>query len=130
MIVSLSNVSPGRAVRKRRMPARSGDCTSDLKRASRSGTSGRDPSRARRAANVTSSTDGLSLRSGWCAVDLRLVLLDEVLHADRIGLAVAVTGHRRGAAAGLDDDVGEEQVGINAHGSHVDNMYRLFFSAE
>ena len=117
MIVSLSNVSPGRAVRNRRMPARNGDCTSDLKRVSRSGASDRDdvPSLARRAEKVTSSTCHLALAgAGLGPIDRRLVLLDQLLHADGVHLAVAVAVDGRGSAARLDKDVGEEQVGVDA----------------
>ena len=41
-----------------------------------------------------------------------------------------MAGHRRRAAARLDEDVGEEQVGVDADRGHVDNMDRMFFSAE
>src|SRR6185436_50761 len=132
MMVSLSKASPGLAVRKRRMPARSGDCTSALNLVSRSGVSDRCvPSLARRAANVTSSTRHLDLAAaGGLAIDLRLILLDQLLHSDRISFAMAVARHRRLAASGLDDHIGEKQVGIDADRGHVNNMYRMFFSAE
>src|SRR5688500_8709531 len=143
MINSDSNASSGRALRKRRMPARSGDCTSDLNRASRSGTSGfgaADP--ARRAAKVTSSTGHLGLSAvakgfgatstpaGGPAVILRLVLLDQLLQAQRIALAMAVTAHGRLPAARFDEHVREQQVGVDLHGSHMRNMDRMFFSAD
>ena len=57
----MSKASPARALRKRRMPARSGDCTSVLNRVSRSCSArGGAPLVARRAAKVRSST-GISI---------------------------------------------------------------------
>ena len=137
--VSLSKVSSGRAVRKRRMPARSGDCTSDLKRLSRSGASGRwlpevgaprgeghiIHGRPRRPLAGRRTRDGAGR-----AVILRLVLLDELLHAHGVGLAMAVAGHGRGSAARLDQHVREQQVGVDAHRCHMRDMYRMFFSAD
>src|SRR5687767_6283762 len=133
MMVSLSKVSSGRALRKRRMPARSGDWTSDLKRDSRSGVSGRwllDV--ARRAAKVTSSTNDLGFAHGAAGrpVILRLVLLDALLDPQGVALAVAVAGHGRNSAACLDQHVREQQVGVDAHGCHMRNMDRMFFSAD
>ena len=133
MMVSLSKDSPGRALRKRRMPARSGDCTSDLEarlevERLRPLTC---PDVARRAEKVTSSTRHLE----WPAaarrpIHRRLILLDQLFHSHRIGLAMAVARDRRRAAAGFDNHVREQQVGIDAHRGHVHNMYRMFFSAE
>src|SRR5687767_2726750 len=132
MITSDSKASSGRALRKRRMPARSGDCTSDLKRVSRSGTSGFGaPELARRAAKVTSSTSHLELaaaRGG--TVILGLVLLDQLLHPHGVPFAVAVADDRRGSAARFDHHVREQQVGVDAHRSHMCNMDRMFFSAD
>src|SRR5687767_16033787 len=111
MITSVSKVSSGRAQRKRRMPARSGDCTSPLNRVSMSNSGFCDPALARRAAKVTSSTGhlGFSFLLGG-AVILRLVLFDQLLHADGVGLAMAVAAHGGGAAAGLDNHVRKQQV--------------------
>src|SRR5688500_5092637 len=139
MITSVSKVSSGRAQRKRRMPARSGDCTSPLNRVSMSNSGFCDPALARRAAKVTSSTGHLGVSAfaegdggllGGRAVILGLVLLDQLLHAHGVGLAMAVAAHRGGAAAGLDDHVRKQQVGINAHGCHMRDMDRMFFSAD
>ena len=44
----------------------------------------------------------------------------------RVRLAVPVAPHRARAAAGLDDDVGEQQVAIDQHRRDVRDVHRLF----
>ena len=128
--------SPGRALRKRRMPARSGDCTSVLKRVSRSGGSA-----ARRAGGGAPRREGhiihvpprpaAAAAAPWRAGRYaRLVLLDELLHPHRVLLPMAVARHRRRAAARLDDHVREQQVRVDADRGHMRNMDRMFFSAD
>src|SRR5919204_4189950 len=112
------------------MPARSGDCTSVRKRASRSpGSAVRTEAAAlaRRALKVRSSIVALTL-SGWggcsdrstarppaAAVVVALVALDQRLHLHGVVFPVAVTENGTGAAARLDEDVREQHLGIDFH---------------
>ncbi len=64
------------------------------------------------------------------SVVLRLILLDELLHADGIGLPVAVAFDGAGPAGRLDVDVGEHQVRVDAHRRDVRHVHRVFEAAE
>src|SRR5262245_5321719 len=108
------------------MPARNGDCTSVRNRVSTScGSTVRAAAgaEARRALKVRSSISHRVLsadpvrsdrpsgrRAGGAAggpefpIMRGLVTLDQLLHPDRVGLAMAVAGDGIGPAAGLDED--------------------------
>ena len=80
-----------------------------------------------RALRITSSilTNGLSAW-GWGshrvgggratgAVVVVLMLLDERLHAESVALLMAVTANRALAAAGFDEDVGQQNARVDLH---------------
>src|SRR4051812_15185568 len=141
---STSKLSSGRELRYRNRPARSGDCTRLRKRVSTScGSTVRAAVGAapRRALKMRSSmylawlsADGggsdrlqrAGCAGGRGAVMVGLVLLDQLLHAHRITLAMAVAENRVGAAAGLDQHVRQHGAGVDVDRRHVRHMYRLF----
>src|SRR3954453_10736101 len=110
------------------MPARSGDCTSVRKRASKSaGSAVRTDvaALARRALKVKSSILAFTLSARWDASDRGrgraaggavvgiLVLFDEVLPPPRLPLTVPVAADRTGPAAGLDQHIRQEHAGVD-----------------
>ena len=122
---STSKASSGRAQRKRRSAARSGDCTSAWKRASTSVGSARRP-----GIEVFDVSPRRLCRygaAGWrpAAKILRWILLDQPLHLDRVGLAVTVTADRARAAGAFDQHVGEEQIPIDQHRCDVRDVHRV-----
>ena len=58
-----------------------------------------------------------------------LVLLDERLHPRRILLLVPVTAHWCRTAAGLDDDIREHEVRVDAHRRHMRHVDGLLATA-
>ena len=104
---STSKVSSGRAHMKRRIAARSGDCTSAWNFVGDFGGIGAPRRRMLSALDIR----GPAVR----AVIFRLVLVDQPLHFDRVALPVPVAADRLRSAAGLDHHVREEQVGVDFH---------------
>ena len=86
---STSNASSGRAHRNRRIAARSGDCTSAWKRVSMSADSARRPATDRLSTSLLGPL-GARREGVPAAVVLRLELLDQPLHLDRVRLAMPV----------------------------------------
>src|SRR5690242_3104586 len=125
------------------MPARSGDCTSVLKRVSRSCGStvrGAAGAVARRALKVRSSiylvwlsadaarnvtkteqrrlqgeqTEKLRTLGGIAVAEVfGLIPLDQLLHPDRVPFPVPVAQDGIGAAAGFDEDVRQQDAGVD-----------------
>src|SRR5678816_4211778 len=126
------------------MPARRGLCTRFLNRVSRLLSVSRRAVVARRAENVKSSTEWLpvSLSDALLGIHseppvarsplvvLRLILLDELLHADGIGLLVAMAFDRAGSAGRLDVNVGKHHVRIDPNRRDVRHVHRVFEPAE
>ena len=122
-------------VRKRRMPARSGDCTSVLKRVSRSGAPAawrcrRWRGARRRSRHPRATSAGAAAARRARPVDLRSGTARSAASSAPRRPCDGHGSHRRRAAAGLDEHVREEQVGVDADRGHMDNMDRMFFSAE
>src|SRR5262245_579164 len=137
---STSNVSPGCECRYRRIPARRGDCTSVRNRASMSdGSDARTgaAATARRALKVKSSILVFTLSAGEVGSDRGarrtpggavvgiLVLLNQRLHPNGVAFRMPVTADRAGAAARLDQHVGQQRAGINLHRRDVRDVDRL-----
>ena len=123
--VSTSKDSSGRAQRKRRIAARSGDCTSDWKRASTSAGSARRSGARRLSTFDIRDRFGLTLcgstRSGSSRSNVSSLWRR------------ACDGHgsaRDRAAARLDHDVREEQIRFDQHRRDVRHVDRLLTSSE
>src|SRR5690349_738531 len=65
--------------------------------------------------NLEPGTWNLGLLNVLVPVVLRLIPLDELLHADGVSLAVAVALDGAGASGRLDVDVGKHEIGVDAN---------------
>ena|SRR5687768_213355 len=63
-------------------------------------------------------------------VILGLVALDELLHPDRVCLAMPMAFDRAGAAGGLNIDVRKHEVRVDAHRRDVRHVHRMLKAAE
>ena len=91
---------------------------------------GAEGQREQRSARLQLSLPGGRQRGVRRPVVGGLVLLDELLHPQGVPLAVAVAAHGAGAAGGLDEDVREQQVGVDADRRDVRHVDRVLLTAD